>query len=70
MLKSIRTLLSIVAYYDYEIWQIYVKMAHLNGHLNGDINMMSADSFIAKNQEHTICKLLFIDLNKHPQSGR
>ncbi|CAL8089813.1 unnamed protein product [Prunus armeniaca] len=33
MIKSIRILLAIVAYYDYEIWQMDVKMAFLNGHL-------------------------------------
>ena len=29
MLKSIRTILSIAAYYDYEIWQMDVKTAFL-----------------------------------------
>ena len=33
MLKSIRILLSIVAHYDYEIWQMDVKTAFLNGHI-------------------------------------
>ncbi len=30
MVKSIRILLAIAAYYDYEIWQIDVKTAFLN----------------------------------------
>ena len=32
MLKSIQILLSIVAHLDYEIWQMEVKTAFLNGH--------------------------------------
>ena len=33
MLKSIRILLAIAAHYDYEIWQMDVKMTFLNGNL-------------------------------------
>ncbi|CAL9005326.1 unnamed protein product, partial [Prunus brigantina] len=33
MIKSIRILLAIAAHYDYEIWQMDVKTAFLNGHL-------------------------------------
>ena len=34
MLKSIRILLAITAFYDYGIWQMDVKMAFLNGNLS------------------------------------
>lgn len=37
MLKSIRIMLAIVAYYDYEIWQMEVKTAFLNGNLEEDV---------------------------------
>ena len=37
MLKYIHTLLAVVAYYDYKIWQIDVKTAFLNGYLEEDI---------------------------------
>ena len=37
MLKSIHILLSIAATLDYEIWQMDVKMAFLNGHLEESI---------------------------------
>ena len=57
MLKSIRILLSIVAHYDYEIWQIDVKTAFLNGNLEEEIYMLQPEGFIAKNQEHMVCKL-------------
>jgi len=33
MLKSIKILLSIATHYDYEIWQMDVKTAFLNGNL-------------------------------------
>ena len=57
MLKSIRILLSIVAHYDYEIWQMDVKNAFLNANLEEEIYMMQPEGFIAKNQEHMVCKL-------------
>ena len=57
MLKSIRILLSIAAYYDYEIWQIDVKTTFLNGNLEEEIYMMQPEGFMAKNQEHMVYKL-------------
>ena len=57
MLKSIRILLSIAAYYDYEIWKMDVKTAFLNGNLEEEIYMVQPEGFIAKNQEHMVCKL-------------
>ena len=57
MLKSIRILLSIAAHYDYEIWQMDVKTAFLNGNLEEEIYMMQLEGFVAKNQEHMVCKL-------------
>ena len=57
MLKCIRILLSIAAHYDYEIWKMDVKTAFLNGNLEEKIYMMQLEGFIAKNQEHMVCKL-------------
>ena len=57
MLKSIRILLSIAAHLDYEIWQMDVKTAFLNGNLDERIYMMQPDGSIAKGQEHMLCKL-------------
>ena len=57
MLKSIWILLSIAAYYDYEILKIDVKTAFLNGNLDEEIYMMQLEGFVAKNQEHIVCKL-------------
>ncbi|KAL0387647.1 UNVERIFIED_CONTAM: hypothetical protein Sradi_2646500 [Sesamum radiatum] len=39
MAKSIRVLLAIAVWYDYEIWQIDVKMAFLNGFVEEEIFM-------------------------------
>ena len=57
MIKSIKILLSIAAYYDYEIWQMDVKTAFLNGYLEENIYMMQPDGFITEVQEHMVCKL-------------
>ncbi|KAL6327213.1 hypothetical protein AAG906_015252 [Vitis piasezkii] len=57
MLKSIRILLSIAAYYDYEIWQMDVKTAFLNGHLEETIYMVQPEGFMVKDQEQKVCKL-------------
>ena len=58
MLKSIRILLSIAACLDYEIWQMDVKTAFLNGYLEEDIYMAQPDGFINKDQQNKVCKLL------------
>ena len=57
MLKSVRILLSIFAHYDYEIWQMDVKTAFLNGNLEEEIYMMQLEGVIVKKQEHMVCKL-------------
>ncbi|RVW19632.1 Retrovirus-related Pol polyprotein from transposon TNT 1-94 [Vitis vinifera] len=62
MLKSIRILLSIAAYYDYEIWQMDVKTAFLNGHLEETIYMVQPEGFVVKNQEQKVCKLQRISI--------
>ncbi|KAH9753250.1 Integrase catalytic domain-containing protein [Citrus sinensis] len=56
MLKSIKILLSIAAVLDYEIWQMDVKIAFLNGYLEEDIYMQQPDGFIQKGQEHMVYK--------------
>ena len=58
MLMSIRILLSIAATFDYEIWQMDVKTAFLNGSLEEDIYMIQSDGFKAKGQEDKVRKLL------------
>ena len=57
MLESIRILSSIVAHFDYQIWQMDVKIAFLNGNIKEDIYMMQSNGFIINGQEHMVCKL-------------
>ena len=54
-IKSIWTILSLVAFYDYELFQMDVKMAFLNGNLYEDIYMEQPLGFIV--DENKVCKL-------------
>ena len=56
MLKSIRILLAIAAHYDYEIWQMDVKIAFLNRNLTDEMHMTQLEGFIAKDS-NKVCKL-------------
>ena len=69
MLKSIRILLSIAAALDYEIWQMDIKTAFLNGYLDESIYMMQPDGFIVEGQEQKVCKLLR-SINGFKQASR
>jgi hypothetical protein len=46
--KSIRTLLTIVANLDYEVWQMDVKTTFLNGYLDEEIYMVQPYELMAK----------------------
>ncbi|GKD95953.1 retrotransposon protein, putative, ty1-copia subclass [Tanacetum coccineum] len=45
-IRAIRYLIAIAAYYDYEIWQMDVKTAFLNGFLEEEIYMEQPEGFI------------------------
>ena len=45
MLKSIRILMAIAAYFDYEIWQMDVKTAFLNRKFSEDVYMVTTRRF-------------------------
>ncbi|KAJ9553612.1 hypothetical protein OSB04_017657 [Centaurea solstitialis] len=45
-IKSIRILLAIAAFPDYEIWQMDVKTAFLNGKLDEDVYMAQPEGFV------------------------
>ncbi|KAK8696525.1 hypothetical protein V6N13_001659 [Hibiscus sabdariffa] len=57
MFKSIRILLAIAAFHDYEIWQMDVKTAFLNGKLEEDVYMTQPEGFVALENARKICKL-------------
>ncbi|GJV18677.1 retrotransposon protein, putative, ty1-copia subclass [Tanacetum coccineum] len=48
-IRAIRILISIAAYYDYEIWKIDIKIAFLNGYLDEDIYMVQPKGFVDPN---------------------
>ncbi|GJS13697.1 retrotransposon protein, putative, ty1-copia subclass [Tanacetum coccineum] len=48
---------SLSAFYDYEIWQMDVKTAFLNGYLNEDIYMVQPEGFVDPNYPRKVCKL-------------
>jgi hypothetical protein len=57
MLKSIRIILAIAAYFDYEIWQMDVKMTFLNGTLTEDVYMTQPEGFVDPKLAGKICTL-------------
>ncbi|KAJ9551775.1 hypothetical protein OSB04_015820 [Centaurea solstitialis] len=58
MLKSIRILMAISAYFNYEIWQMDVKTAFLNGKLTEDVYMEQPEGFEDPKNPNKMCKLL------------
>ena len=57
MLKSVQIMLAIVAFYDYEIWQMDVKTAFLNGYLKEELYMMQPEGFVEPKGANKVCKL-------------
>ena len=57
MLKSVQIMLAIAAFYDYEIWQMDVKTAFLNGFLEEELYMMQPEGFIDPKRANKVCKL-------------
>ncbi|GJR22135.1 retrotransposon protein, putative, ty1-copia subclass, partial [Tanacetum coccineum] len=47
-IRAIRILIAIVVFYDYEIWQMDVKTAFLNGYLNEEVYMEQNEGFVNK----------------------
>ena len=57
MLKSVRIMLAIAAFYDYQIWQMDVKTALLNGFLEEELYMMQPEGFVDPKGANKVCKL-------------
>ncbi|KAK8586239.1 hypothetical protein V6N13_130760 [Hibiscus sabdariffa] len=57
MIKSIRILLAVAAFHDYEIWQMDVKTAFLNGKLEEDVYMTQPEGFVTPENARKVCKL-------------
>ena len=50
-------MLAIAAFYNYEIWQMDVKTAFLNGFLKGELYMMQLEGFVDPKGANKVCKL-------------
>ncbi|KAL4383655.1 hypothetical protein GQ457_15G018400 [Hibiscus cannabinus] len=57
MFKSIRILLAVAAFHDYEIWQMDVKTAFLNEKLEEDVYMTQPEGFVTPKNARNVCKL-------------
>src|SRR3954468_17474742 len=57
MIKSIQILLAITAYHDYEICQMDVKTAFLNGDIDEELYMMQPEGFVDPRNFGKVCKL-------------
>ncbi|GJT70998.1 retrotransposon protein, putative, ty1-copia subclass [Tanacetum coccineum] len=70
-IRAIRILISIAAYYDYEIWQMDVKTAFLNGYLDEDIYMVQPEVFVdpSSQEKYASFKDPFMVLSKHQEAG-
>ncbi|GJY98511.1 retrotransposon protein, putative, ty1-copia subclass [Tanacetum coccineum] len=56
-IRAIRILIAIAAFYDYEIWQMDVKTAFLNGYLNEEVYMEQPEGFVSQKFPNRVCKL-------------
>nr|GEY74417.1 hypothetical protein [Tanacetum cinerariifolium] len=56
-IRTIRILITIAAYYDYEIWKMDVKTAFLNGYLNEKVYMEQPEGFVNPKYPNRVCKL-------------
>ena len=50
-------MLAIAAFHDYEIWQMDVKTAFLNGFLEEELYMMQPEGFVDPKSADKVCKL-------------
>ena len=57
MLKSVRIMLAIAAFYNYEIWQMDAKTAFLNGCLKEELYMMQPKGFVDPKGASKVCEL-------------
>ncbi|GJS20494.1 retrotransposon protein, putative, ty1-copia subclass [Tanacetum coccineum] len=56
-IRAIRILIAISAFYDYEIWQMDVKTAFLNGYLFEEVYMTQHEGFVNPKYPNHVCKL-------------
>ena len=57
MLRSVRIILAIAAFHDYEVWQMDVKTAFLNGYLEEVVYMVQPEGYVDTKCPKKVCKL-------------
>ena len=57
MLKTVRVLLAIAAFFDYEIWQMDVKTMFLNGNVEEELYMIQPEGFVDPKDAGKVGKL-------------
>jgi Reverse transcriptase (RNA-dependent DNA polymerase) len=57
MFKLIRIFLAIIAFYDYKIWKMDIKIAFLSGYLEDEVYMTQPEGFVDPKNAEKICKL-------------
>jgi len=57
-IATIRVLIALASIYQFEIHQMDVKTAFLNGELDEEIYMKQLEGFVMPGQEHKVCKLV------------
>ncbi|KAL0295190.1 UNVERIFIED_CONTAM: hypothetical protein Scaly_3108500 [Sesamum calycinum] len=69
--KSIQIMFAITAWYDYEIWQMDMKMAFLNEFVEEEIYMDQSEVFTSVGEEQKVCHLQrsIMVSNKLPGAG-
>ncbi|GKF97502.1 retrotransposon protein, putative, ty1-copia subclass, partial [Tanacetum coccineum] len=56
-IRAIRILIAIAAFYNYEIWQMDVKTAFLNGYLSKEVYMEQPEGFVNPKYPNQVCKV-------------
>ena len=57
MLNSVRIMLAIASYFDYEIWKMDVKTVFLNGNIEQEWYMIQPKGFVDPKDANKVCKL-------------
>lgn len=69
-LNTIRMLIALATKYNWELHQLDVKSAFLNGELKEEIYLVQSEGFVKQGQEHIVCRLkkALYGLNQAPRS--
>ena len=54
---SLRIIMALVAHFDFDLHQMDVKTAFLNGNLEEEVYMKQPEGFSSSESEHLVCKL-------------